>query len=111
MLTPPDLSADTIIACVRDAYGLRICQATFLPIGADVNAAVYRLDAEDGAPYFLKLKRGDFDEVAVAVPAFLHAQGIREVMAPLATSAQRLWASGHGFTDEGPGSPRSLAGG
>lgn len=98
MLTPPALSADTIIGCVRDAYELRIGRVTFLPIGADVDAAVYRLDTDDGTPYLLKLRRGDFDEVAVAVPAFLHAQGIRRVMAPLATATHRLWASGHGFT-------------
>ena len=98
MLTPPDLSVDAIIGCLRDAYGLRVGQATFLPIGADANAAVYRVEADDGTPYFLKLKRGNFDEVAVAVPAFLHAHGIPQVMAPLPTVAHRLWASGHGFT-------------
>lgn len=97
MLTPPALSTETIIAFLRDAYGLRIRRVSFLPIGADVNAAVYRADAGDGTPYFLKLKRGDLNEVAVAVPAFLHAQGILPVMAPLATTSHRLWASGHGF--------------
>lgn len=97
MLTPPALSTDTIIACVRDIYGLHIGRVAFLPIGADVNTAVYRVDAEDGTPYFLKLRGGNFDGVAVAVPAFLHAQGIRQVMAPIATATNQLWASGHGF--------------
>src|SRR5262249_30930397 len=60
MLTPPALAADTIIGCLRDAYGLRICRVTFLPIGADVNTAIYRVEAEDGTLYFLKLRRGDF---------------------------------------------------
>ncbi|MGE5335336.1 MAG: phosphotransferase enzyme family protein [Nitrososphaerota archaeon] len=97
MLTPPAISADTIIACLRERYGLHVARATFLPIGADINTAVFRLETDDNASCFLKLRRGDFDEVAVAVPAFLHAQGIREVMAPLPTADQRLWASGHGF--------------
>jgi spectinomycin phosphotransferase len=97
MLTPPDVSAETVIACLREHYGLRVRQVTFLPIGADASAAVYRVEEEDGTPYFLKLKWGDFDEVAVAVPAFLHAQGIHEVMAALTTTSQRLWASAHGF--------------
>jgi spectinomycin phosphotransferase len=98
MLTPPALSADTIIGCVRDAYGLHIGQVTFLPLGADVNTAVYRVDAQDdGTPYLLKLRRGAFDDVAVAVPAFLHAQGIRQVMAPIATATHQLWTSGQGF--------------
>lgn len=98
MLTPPAISTDTIVQFVCAVYELPICQATFLPIGADVNAAVFRLDAEDGTAYFLKLKRGDFDDVTVAVPAFLHAHGIPEVMAAIATNMQRRWASGHGFT-------------
>lgn len=98
MLTPPAISAETIAACLDDCYGLRISQVTFLPIGADAKAAVYRVVADDGTPYFLKLRRGDFDEIAVAVPAFLHAQGISQVMAPLMTTTRALWASGHGFT-------------
>src|SRR5260370_27813656 len=97
MLTPPAVSDATISAVLRESYGLRVRQVTFLPLGSDAHAAVYRVDAEDGTPYFFKLKRENFAEVAVAVSAFLHAQGIRQVMAPLPTVTQRLWASGHGF--------------
>lgn len=97
MLTPPALPIDTIIACLHDSYGLRAKQATFLPIGADINAAVYRVEAENGTPYFLKLKRDGFDEIGVAVPALLHAQGIRQVMAPLETASHQLWTSAQGF--------------
>lgn len=98
MLTPPDLSLDAIRVRVVDVYGLATRRVTFLPLGADINAAVYRLDADDGAAFFLKLRRGDFDEVAVAVAAFLRAQGIEQVMAPLATRAGELWTVAHGFT-------------
>lgn len=97
MLTPPDLATGTILATVRDCYGLRATRATFLPIGADVNSAVYRIETQDGAPYFLKLRRADFDEIAAAVPASLHAQGIREVMAPLPTLHGRIWEPAEGF--------------
>lgn len=97
MLTPPDIAVETIIAYLRESYGQRIARVSFLPIGADANAAVFRVEADDGIPYFLKLKRGDFDEIAVAVPAFLRARGIGQVMAPLATTTGQLWARGHGF--------------
>ena len=98
MLTPPDIAIDTIIALLREQYALCARQVEFLPIGADANAAVFRVEADDDTPYFLKLKRGDFDEIAVSIPAHLHAHGIARVMAPLATTVSQLWASGHSFT-------------
>jgi spectinomycin phosphotransferase len=97
MLTPPDLNPDVISAYVRDAYSVDVTQVTFLPIGADADAAVYRLDSADGAAYFLKLRRARFDEIAVAVPAFLHEHGAPAVMAPLLTTGGALWTSGHDF--------------
>lgn len=98
MLTPPDIASDTIIAFLGERYALRARQVTFLPIGADAHAAVFRVDTDDDEPYFLKLKRGDFAEIAVSIPAYLHAHGVPRVMAPLATTTGQLWASGHGFT-------------
>jgi spectinomycin phosphotransferase len=97
MLTEPALAHESIVACLYDGYGLRIAQVTFLPIGADYYSAVYRVAADDGTPYLLKLRSGDFDEVAADLPAWLHAQGIRRVMAPIPTTTQRLQVSAHDF--------------
>src|SRR5262245_9327431 len=96
MLTKPDLSDDTIIACLRDRFGLSISHVTFLPLGW-VNNALYRVTAKSGTPYLLKLRHGPFNEVAVAVPAFLHAQGIRQIMAPIPTTTHTLWVRAHDF--------------
>ena len=89
MLTKPDISDDTIIACLHDHFGLPTSHVTFLPLGW-VNNALYRVIADSGTAYFLKLRRGLFDEVAVAVPAFRHAHGIRQVIAPIATITHTL---------------------
>jgi spectinomycin phosphotransferase len=97
MLTRPDISDATIVACVADSFGLRISEAMFLPIGNDVNSAVYRVTIDRGARYLLKLRCGDFDEVAVAVPAYLRSRGILNVMAPIATTTNQLWIHAHGF--------------
>ncbi len=97
MLTPPDLSPDAIREFLREMWGLRVREATFLAIGADANAFVFRVETADGAAYFLKLRRGPFDTVTVEVPAFLHDHGIGAVMAPILTQAGALWASGRGF--------------
>jgi len=91
MLEKPDLPDQLIISRLQDGYGLQVRRLTFLPIGADVNTAVFRVDTEDGTAYFLKLRKGDFDEITVAVPQFLKAQGIRSIIAPLETKARQQW--------------------
>src|SRR6266436_9016256 len=96
VLSKPDISDETIVSCVIDSFVLRIAKATFLPSG-DVNSAVYRIATDDRARYLLKLRRSDFDEVAVAVPAYLHSRGILGVMAPIATKTNQLSIHAHGF--------------
>jgi spectinomycin phosphotransferase len=97
MLTRPEITDDRVIACLCDDFGLRIAKVTFLPIGADVNSAAFRVTADDGTPDFLKLRRGHFTEIAVAVPTFLHAQGIGAIMAPIATPTNQLWVHSGDF--------------
>lgn len=91
MLEKPDLQDERLISCLRDDYGLIVAQIAFLPLGNDVNTAVYRVVADDGTRYFLKLRRGAFDEMTVAVPQFLSDQGIAQIIAPIETRTRQLW--------------------
>ncbi len=93
MLEKPDLQDEKIIACLQNEYGLRVVQVAFLPLGADLNTVAYRVVAEDETTYFVKLKRGVFDETSVALPKFLNDQGIVQIIAPLATRTGQLWAN------------------
>jgi spectinomycin phosphotransferase len=63
-----------------------------LPWGADVNTAVYRATTHDQNPYFVKLRSGDFDETAVAVPHYLHEHGLQQIIPALRTPSGQLWA-------------------
>lgn len=92
MLEKPDLQDEKIFTCLQDAYGIAVAQITFLPLGADRNTAVYRVVADDGTPYFLKLRMGVFDETSVALPRFLRDQGIKQIIAPLPTRTGQLRA-------------------
>lgn len=92
MLTKPDVPDERIIACLEKDYGLVATEFAFLPLGADANTAVYQAGATDGMPYFVKLRRGDFDEIAVTLPRFLSDQGIRHIIPPLPAKAGQLWA-------------------
>ncbi len=90
MLEPPDIAPATLAARLRAEYGLRASDVDFLPLGADVNTAVYRVTAEDGTACFLKLRRGPFDPLTVAIPHLLHTQGIRQVIPPILTVSGQL---------------------
>ena len=93
MLTKPDIQNKRIVACLQDAYRLPVNQVTFLPLGADQNTAVYRASTDDGTQYFVKLRRGIFDETAVTLPKFLSELSIKEVVAPVASHIGTLWVS------------------
>ena len=93
MLEKPDISDQTLLARLRDEYRLPFAQVTFLPLGADANAAVYRAASEDGAPFFLKLTRRPLDEISVLLPRYLQASGSAAVIAPLETRAGQLFGS------------------
>jgi spectinomycin phosphotransferase len=56
MLEKPAIEAQRIDDCLRREFDLDAKEVTFLPLGADVNTAVYRVDADDGTIYFLKLR-------------------------------------------------------
>jgi spectinomycin phosphotransferase len=91
MLEKPNISNDLIISHLQKEYNLHVTDLTFLPLGADLGTAVYRVVAEDGSAYFLKLRKG-FEEITVTVPLFLKSQGIQEIIAPFETKSRQGWA-------------------
>jgi spectinomycin phosphotransferase len=91
MLEKPDLPDSLILSAAQDEYELQPSRLAFLPLGADVNTAVYRLETRDGSAYFLKLRSGAFDETSVRLPHYLHAHGLQAVIPPLPTRSGRLW--------------------
>jgi spectinomycin phosphotransferase len=90
MLEKPNIPDELIISQLQEQYGLQIVQLEFLPLGADLGTAVYRVIASNGTAYFLKLRKG-FEEITVMVPFFLKAQGIQEIISPFETKSQRGW--------------------
>lgn len=91
MLERPNISDELIIFHLREQYGLQVAQLEFLPLGADAGTAVYRVVADDGRAYFLKLRKG-FEEIIVTVPLFLKSQGIEEIIVPFATASKQYWS-------------------
>ena len=58
MIGKQPLSDQLIINCLNIDYGIEVAMLTFLPIGADMNASVYKAQTYDQRSYFVKLKHG-----------------------------------------------------
>ncbi len=93
MLEKPSIPEDEIITCLKNKYNLRDALVEFLPLGADQNTAVYRVHAQGDRLYFLKLRKGVFDETSVTLPNHLRDQGIAQIIAPLPTKTGQPWTS------------------
>ncbi|MEW2441502.1 phosphotransferase enzyme family protein [Micromonospora marina] len=96
MIGKPDLDERKLAAEVADAWSVDVADLAFMPVGLDGHAWAYRVATSDGGRCFLKVRRGDFTPAAVALPGFLRAQGLRQVVAPLALPDG---SAGHRFGD------------
>ena len=93
MRDDPGFDSQPIADTLETQYGVRVVQSAFLPIGHDMNAFVYRVVADDGAAYFLKIRTGPVYLPGLLVPRALIDHGINAVLAPLRTRTSELWAS------------------
>jgi len=72
-----------LIDCLNTKYGIIPITLILLPLGADMNASVYKAETPDGQSYFIKLKRGHHSEISVRLLALLQASGIRQIIPPI----------------------------
>ena len=93
MLEKPEIRNEQIINSLRDEYGLSVEKISFLPLGADPNTSVCHVITKDETRYFVKVKKGGFNEASVAIPNFLSTSGIRQVIPALTTQTGQLWAN------------------
>lgn len=93
MLEKPYIQDQKIKDCLKEQYGINAVNLEFLPIGADVNTAVYRVTTESKTQFYLKLRSEDIDEETVTIPKLLHDNGIKQIIVPISTKNQKLWAN------------------
>src|SRR3990167_7353333 len=74
------LSLQCIIDCLNTNYGIAVNTLIFLPIGADMNASVYKAETQGSQSYFVKLKRGHRHDMSIAILALLQASGIEQII-------------------------------
>lgn len=64
---------------------------SFLPLGLDTRAGVFRVESEQGSSYLLKVRSSAVSEPSLVVPRYLRDQGIAQVVAPIPTESDELW--------------------
>ncbi|MBS0636425.1 MAG: phosphotransferase [Verrucomicrobia bacterium] len=94
MIEKQSLSDQLIISRLYADYGIAVATLTLLPLGADMDASIYKAQTDDLRSYFVKLKRGHHYDIGVGVAELLHDAGIQEVISPVKTiqgqSSQRV---------------------
>lgn len=83
------LSEQYIINFLNMDYGIKVAKLIFLPIGADMNASIYKAYASTQSSYFVKLKRGHNPDISTIIIALLHSAGIQEVILPIKTNSSQ----------------------
>src|SRR5260221_11915236 len=92
MREPPRIAEEHLRACLQDQYDLGLVTLTFLPLGHDYDAGMYRVESEQGTAYALKVTSRPLYEPPCLVPRYLTDQGIASVVAPIPTGSRALWA-------------------
>lgn len=94
----PPLLDQIIIDCLHNNYGIQVTTLTFLPIGADIHAYVYKVRSTGQIVYFVKLKRGYHHDIGVAIVDLLRKAGVQQVIPPIQTIHGRLTQRVEDFT-------------
>lgn len=79
-----------LINCLNANYGIAAATLTLLPLGADMDASIYKAETLDRQSYFVKLKHGHHLDISVKLLALLQASGIQEIIPPIKTIDGRL---------------------
>lgn len=98
MLTPPPITDQVIIETVHRSYNIKTTDLSFLPLGADLDTAVYRLTSSENKDYFLKLRRGSFAQATVSVPYYLASNGTAQIIPPFPSQSGQLYEQLDSFT-------------
>jgi len=85
MIEKKSLPDQSIIDCLNNDYGLKVTTLTLIPLGADIDASVYKAQTDDNSFYFVKLKRGHPDNIGPTIQLLLHDAGIPQIICPIKT--------------------------
>lgn len=74
-----------ITGALRNSYDIDVLTIEFLPLGADMNASVYKVQGRDQKSYFVKLKRNYRQDISIKIAWLLHESGLENIILPIKT--------------------------
>lgn len=87
-----------LIRCLKTCYLIEAARVELLPLGADMNASVYKVQGADQKSYFVKVRRGHPDDASFAILELLQSAGIQEIIFPIRTIRGDLTQKFEDFT-------------
>jgi spectinomycin phosphotransferase len=94
----PPLPDSALMASLAAGWGVAAAAVQCLPVGDESNAWSFRAVADDGTPWYPKVRRGPVDPATVLVPAFLRDHGLVQVVAALPATDGNPWRPLDDFT-------------
>ena len=98
MIEKLPLSDQLIMNCLDINYGIEVATLTFLRIGADIDASVYKAQTLDQRSYFVKIKRGHHPDISFVIMELLQGAGIQQIIPPIKTVHGQLTQRIEDFT-------------
>lgn len=92
------LSDPSLMDILTAAYGLDVIAIARLPLGADMNAAVYKSETRENHSYFVKLKRGHHQDISTTIMELLQQAQVQQIIPPLKTTNGQTTHLLDGFT-------------
>jgi spectinomycin phosphotransferase len=74
------LSEQHIIDCLKINYNIDVATLIDLPLGADMDASVYKAQTHNHSSYFVKLKRGHNHAISATIITLLSNAGIQRII-------------------------------
>ncbi len=90
MIKKQSFSDQYIIDCLNVYYGINVTKLILLPLGADIDASVYKAQTDDNVVYFVKIKHGHFHSAGIVLQQMLHDAGIQEIIVPVKTKQNQI---------------------
>lgn len=72
-------SENIIKQALKIHYGIEVSKIALLPLGADMNASVYKAQAHNQSPYLVKIKRGYPHDISAIITELLRNAGIQQI--------------------------------